>query len=96
MIKDIFFRLSQPKLVEIERKMAILEQSIDWWEKEMEKIFNEIERIEQNPYAPDFNKKMELAYKKLDFWVKRGDFEMELLANLQKEFGMIPAPKIKT
>lgn len=74
---------------EIERQLQeeaeIISKSVDFWVKEIEKTFAEMDRLERNPNANNYQSKMEQTLRRLEHLITKGDHEEQAIINLEKK-----------
>ena len=59
-------------------------KSVDFWEKEMDKVIKKIEIIELNEEEPDYEEKLMHAIDKLEGLIAKGEQEEQILEGLEK------------
>ena len=70
---------------EIENSLLTVQKSIDFWEVELDKILQEIEKSEDEPWHPEKDSIQESLYKKCRTWIKRGEIEKNQMSLLESE-----------
>ena len=69
----------------IERKISLANKSITWWEKQLDVLFEKLDKTEDAEWYADKDKDMEEITDGIHSLMSRGKFEHENLDHLQKE-----------
>ena len=69
----------------IERKISLANESISWWEKHLDLLFEKLDKTEDAEWYADKDKDMEKITDSIHSLMSRGKFEHENLDRLQKE-----------
>ena len=70
---------------DIERKISIANESITWWEEQLDVLFEKLDETEDAEWYADKDKDMEEITDGIHSLMSRGKFEHENLDRLQKE-----------
>ena len=69
---------------ELREAAELSSKSVDFWEKEMDKVIKKIEIIELNEEEPDYEEKLMHAIDKLEGLIAKGEQEEQILEGLEK------------
>ncbi len=75
------YKLEALKLI---RQSRILDQSIKWWEAEMQKSFVKMDYLENHCFVPN-NKQRKQLEDRINYLVKKGDFERKQIDTFHKD-----------
>lgn len=67
--------------IKLQEETKLINSTLNWWKNEIVKVFAESHDLDKNPYAPDYNEKMEQLITKMKNLLKKGEFEK---SNLNK------------
>ena len=84
------------KIDKITASTIIIVDSVDFWTEKAEKIFKEIEDLEENDeYSPEEEKRIEEILFQIRSLVRRTDIEIENLAKLDEEHRALKKRQVK-
>ncbi len=74
-----------PEVLRLKEQEQIVVESVKFWEKEMEDLDAEIEKLQKLPQTDENNKKCIVLLQRLEALIAKGRHESEIVENLEKE-----------
>ncbi len=74
------------KIKKISTKIDTCNASVSWWEKLVLEILNELDLIQSKPATGESEERVLVLKDRLIKLIPRGDFELQVLNELEKEF----------
>ena len=70
---------------DIESKIGLANDSISWWESQLDLLFDKLEKIESSEWYPEKDAELDSITDEIHSLMARGKFEHQNLDSLQKE-----------
>jgi len=84
-LKNPFTNQLSPNIRHLIIQTSYLEQSIEWWAGEVDKLVLEFDELEKQSFLPDFDEKMGKLLKKMSTLLARSQIEIDNLEKLEAE-----------
>ena len=75
-----------PEMMKLLLKEQLLNESLDWWEKETLKAVKESEELEKSSIYKDVSEEEEEVSQRMSYLMLKGDFERKQLDSLELEY----------
>ena len=73
-----------PDLQSLLDSSKMIQESIEWWDKNIADIIDELDRLEELPWSPEIEKQIDYNQQKLRKFLKRGEMERKQVDDLEK------------
>jgi len=69
---------------ELKKEASVLEESLEWWEREVEQTLEELDALENlEPHSKENIKKADKIFHHLQYLLSRTDFEYKNIENME-------------
>ena len=73
-----------PDLQSLLDSSKMIQESIEWWDRNIADIIDELDRLEELPWSPEIEKQIDYNQQKLRKFLKRGEMERKQVDDLEK------------
>ncbi len=70
---------------QLDEEANLISKSVDFWKDQVDKVLAEMDKLDEGPIKANYEKKSEELIQKLEYLIKKADFEEAAIIALEKK-----------